>query len=91
MKFVGQPSDVPARTIMTPAVVVELKDSGDSEVVTISLALNKSGATLFGTLSRATVAGKATFDNLSLDMGGYFQLVAVVDKYEVLSDHFHVS
>ncbi len=90
MKFCVQPTDVAAYSRIAPAVVVELKDSGDSEVVKLSLYPATSGVALFGSVSRDTVNGKATFDDLSIGGTGSFHLVATVDKYEVMSDMFHV-
>ena len=60
---------------ITPAVQVALQDAGGNltaatNPVTVALGANPSGATLSGTLTRNSVAGVATFDDLKIDKVG---------------------
>lgn len=81
LRFVKPPADsIPGQPL--PAVRVQVVDqfgalfTGATEV-TLALGANPSGGTLSGTLSRTTVDGTATFDDLSLDAAGAgYQLVA---------------
>ena len=65
-----------AGQVMTPPVTVELRNINQQLVtdevrsVTLSLQANPTGGTLSGTLIRNTVAGVATFNNLSIDTPG---------------------
>lgn len=88
--FTGDPVqlgfvDLPARTTagdtMEP-VIVDVQDAVAGRVtsatamVTLRLGRNDPGATLTGTLTRATVEGRATFDDLVLQTAGEFTFVA---------------
>ena len=76
--FAKHPADVTAGDIIAPAVKVRVVDAEDRTVtgsnVSITIAITGStgtaGAVLSGTLIRPTVAGVATFDDLSIDKSG---------------------
>ncbi len=76
LSFGVQPTGTTPNAIIAPAVTVRVMDeAGDvvtASTATISLALgaNPGGATLGGTLSRAAVAGVATFNNLTVNQAG---------------------
>ena len=69
-----QPTGAGVGAVITPAVKVAVLDQFGSlytaspVTVTLSLATSPGGATLSGTLARATSGGVATFDNLSLNV-----------------------
>src|SRR5512143_2777461 len=68
-----QPTNVTAGVAIAPAVTVEARDAGGNLTstftgnVTVALQANPGTGLLSGTLTRAAVAGVATFDDLSLD------------------------
>lgn len=72
LAFVTPPTDVTAGAVVAPAVVVELLDSLGNRAttsatpVTVSLATNPGATTLGGTLTRTSVAGLATFPDLTV-------------------------
>ena len=76
--FATHPTTVTAGDIIAPAVKVRVVDAEDRTVtgssVSITIAITGStgtaGAVLSGTLTRPTVAGVATFDDLSIDKSG---------------------
>src|SRR6185295_13828054 len=73
--FTVQPSSATAGTSIAPGVQVSLLDAfgnqtGSTANVTVALGNNPGGGTLSGTLTRAAVAGVATFDTLSIDRSG---------------------
>ena len=74
--FGTQPSSTIAGQTMSPPVTVELRNINNQLVtdevksVTLSLQQNPAGGTLSGTLIRSTVAGVATFNNLSINIPG---------------------
>ncbi len=75
LAFVQQPTAAVAGATIAPAVTVEITDAVGNRVdsaatVTIAIGNNAGGGTLSGTLSRAAVAGLATFNNLSIDRTG---------------------
>lgn len=82
LAFLTQPptSHYPGATI--PSVRVALQDAGGNQTpatnaVTIALAPNQYQGTLHGTLTRAAVAGVATFDDLTIDqLGSGYRLIA---------------
>jgi adhesin/invasin len=81
LAFVQQPTSATAGTLITPAVTVQLEDSGGNPVaqsgVTITMSLSSGTGTLGGTLSQATNAsGLATFNDLSIILVGSKQLTA---------------
>ncbi|HEY6109621.1 MAG TPA: Ig-like domain-containing protein [Gemmatimonadales bacterium] len=77
LDFVVQPSTTPPGGTITPAVEVEIRDSGGNLVttdnatsVTVAIGTNPSGGTLAGTKTQTAVAGVATFSNLSINNAG---------------------
>ena len=74
--FTVSPTAAVAGVAMTPAVVVTVQDSftnvitGFTGTVTLGLGNNPSGGTLGGTLSKAAVAGVASFGDLTIDKSG---------------------
>jgi hypothetical protein len=81
LAFVQQPAATVAGLPITPAVTVQLQDSGGSPVaqsgVTITMSLSSGTGTLGGTLSQVTNAsGLATFNDLSIILVGSKQLTA---------------
>ena len=73
LAITSQPSNATAGAAIAPAVTVVARDaqgnlvSGFTGSVTIALLANPGGSLLSGTLTRAAVAGVATFDDLSLN------------------------
>jgi hypothetical protein len=70
--IVSLPAASLASGVMTPPVLVALQDAFGNlttatNLVTISLGANPRGGNLTGTLSRAAVAGIATFNDLMID------------------------
>lgn len=71
--FSTQPVNATAGASITPAVVVTGQDAGGNTVtgftgnVTVAIGTNPGSGTLSGTLTKAAVAGVATFSNLSID------------------------
>jgi len=98
LAFSQQPTSTVSGATITPAVTVEIQDASGNLVtiatstVTLSL-LNANGSTLGGTLSKAAVAGVATFDNLSVDKAGtgYALRANSGSLTEVDSDPFNIS
>jgi len=71
-----QPRDVTAGASITPAVKVEIRDSGGNRVTTasnsvaVAIGTNPGGGTLSGTTSHSAVSGVATFSNLTINKSG---------------------
>ncbi|MFI5182006.1 MAG: hypothetical protein ACHQPI_11480 [Thermoanaerobaculia bacterium] len=81
LAFVQPPIATVAGQPITPAVTVQLEDSGGSPVaqggVTITMSLSSGTGTLGGTLSQVTDgSGLATFNDLSINLAGPKQLTA---------------
>lgn len=82
LRFGVQPTGVVLTTAISPSVTVTIRDSLGAVVnatdnVTLALASNPTGATLGGTLTRAAVAGTATFNDLTMNRSGSdFTLIA---------------
>ncbi|MBI3991295.1 MAG: hypothetical protein HY350_04005, partial [Candidatus Omnitrophica bacterium] len=77
LSFSQQPSNATAGVAISPAVTVQVYDqfqnlrtSDNSTSVTISIGTNPAGGVLSGTLTNAASAGIATFNNLSISVGG---------------------
>src|SRR5439155_529282 len=76
LAFTVQPSGTAAGASITPALQIVARDAQGNTVpsftgvVTLALETNPAGGTLSGTTSVATVAGVATFSNLSIDKSG---------------------
>ncbi len=83
LSFLQQPSDAGVGGIIIPEIQVTLLDAGGAiatnatDLVTVSLGVNPSGATLNGTTTDEADGGVASFYDLSIDqVGAAFQLVA---------------
>jgi protocatechuate 3,4-dioxygenase beta subunit len=76
LTFTVQPSNATAGASITPAIQVAAQDAfGNPNTaftgnVTMAIATNPSGGTLSGFVTRAAVAGVATFSSLSMDKSG---------------------
>jgi hypothetical protein len=74
--FAEGPSDIVAGEFMSTAVGVQLLDGAGNAVttdgvqVTVALGMNKTGASLLGTLTQTTAGGWAYFPDLSVDKAG---------------------
>jgi hypothetical protein len=74
--FKVQPTSAIINTAIAPAIEVSLLDSiGEPiitppAIITLSIDNNPGSATLGGTLAKETIAGVATFDNITLDAAG---------------------
>ena len=84
LRFTVQPTNTTAGAVITPPVQVSAMDAfGNTDTnfvgnVTMAIGANPSGGALSGTLTRAAVAGVATFSNLSIDKAGTgYTLIAV--------------
>ncbi|HUA70809.1 MAG TPA: hypothetical protein VMA96_07005 [Solirubrobacteraceae bacterium] len=76
LKFVSQPSNSTVNQDITPAVTVDVVDSGGTLVnssapVTIALGTNGGNGNLTGTLTENAVNGVATFSDLQIDQPGF--------------------
>ncbi|MCO5169498.1 MAG: FG-GAP-like repeat-containing protein [Planctomycetes bacterium] len=99
LAFVAQPSDAARGAAIAPQVAVEVRDGAGNldatatHTVTVMLGANPGGATLGGTLSRAAVAGVATFDDLRLDRAasGYRLIAFAGSLAPAQSDAFAVT
>ena len=74
--FVTQPSNTKSGFSITPAPQVAIQDQFNNTVTTASATItvaiqdNPSGGTLYGTTTRTTTAGVATFPGLAIDDSG---------------------
>jgi hypothetical protein len=74
--FSAQPASTVAGVAVTPAVTVTGQDAAGNTVttftgnVTVGIGTNPSSGTLSGSLTKAAVAGVATFNDLSIDKAG---------------------
>ncbi len=73
LSFAVQPSNTVAGAVMSPAVVVEVQDTYGNRVsindTVVTLSMDSSGS-LGGNVSRSTIAGAATFNDLRIDKQG---------------------
>jgi hypothetical protein len=82
VSFIQQPQNAAQGDKISPAVTVVVQDSsgatvtGSSSVVTLSLSGGDGTATLSGITTAAVVNGIATFNNLSVDKSGNYNLTA---------------
>jgi len=98
LRFGQQPTETQKNAAISPAPTVRIKDPygvgipGKTVHVTL-LTVSGSGALTGGsTLSETTDAnGVATFDNLSVDNSGQYQLIATSDNASVTSNGFIVA
>lgn len=97
--FTAQPTPTEAWLPITPAVEVELRDALGNTVadatdeVTLVVGENPAGGSLSGTLTRAAIAGIATFDDLSIDEvgAGYTLSAASGTLAAVTSEAFDIT
>lgn len=74
--FTQHPTDAVAGVAMAPAVVVTGQDAAGNTVttftgnVTVAIGTNPGSGTLSGNLTKAAVAGVATYNSLSIDKSG---------------------
>lgn len=73
--FIQQPSNVQTGAVITPSITVRIRDQFGNDTasiasVTLAIGTNPGGSTLGGTLSRAGVAGLASFDDITLNNAG---------------------
>jgi hypothetical protein len=74
--FSAQPAGGTANLVFSPTIVITATDAfGNSTpaftgAVTLSFAVNPSGATLLGTATQSAVAGIATFPGVGISLGG---------------------
>jgi hypothetical protein len=69
LQFVAQPTSALAGSLLTPVVVEVTDDNGNtvtSATPLITVSATPTGSILGGTLARIAVAGRATFDDLSI-------------------------
>ncbi|MBI4811693.1 MAG: hypothetical protein HY800_09700, partial [Ignavibacteriales bacterium] len=91
------PSSDTAGTILTPSIIVNIKDSFDNNVPlagdTIDISLSSGSGTLSGTLMKVTDAnGAVTFDNLSIEKSGIKTLTASSNNYgSAVSNTFTIN
>jgi hypothetical protein len=99
MNIIQQPSNTNANAIITPPVIIELRDQYNNVCtndnftnVTIAIEFNPSGGTLSGTLIRQAVAGIVTFNDLSIDKAGVGYTLKVTSGIlpAVLTDTFNI-
>ncbi len=78
--FLQQPVNTAAGAVITPSVTVRLRDAFGNSVETsgtpVTIALTSGSGSLTGTLTRNTVSGIATFNNLRIDLTGSKKLTA---------------
>ncbi|MFN2589511.1 MAG: hypothetical protein ABR518_01920 [Actinomycetota bacterium] len=99
LEFGTQPSHITAGQAIAPAVTVRVLDRKDALVtnrvysVTLSIANNAGGGSLFGTRTVNTVGGVATFSQLTIDKSGagYTLLASNADAGQRESVGFDVT
>ncbi|HEX5632447.1 MAG TPA: hypothetical protein VFX50_04435, partial [Gemmatimonadales bacterium] len=73
LAFLQQPTNVDRNAVISPPVQVEVRDASGVRVTTaavpvsMAIASNPGGGTLSGTLTRTSVAGVATFNDLRIN------------------------
>jgi hypothetical protein len=77
LAFSQQPSTMPAGTVITPAVIVQVLDADgnlvtadNKDAITIALGMNPAGGSLSGTLTVSAQGGVATFSDLVISEPG---------------------
>src|SRR5690606_16395595 len=80
LSFLRQPSDALSRTVISPAVQVEILDNAGNRVagsnLPVSVELNPADGGLQGVVQVNAVGGVATFLNLSVEQAGSYALIA---------------
>jgi hypothetical protein len=86
LAFAVQPGNTSVNAIITPAVTVEIQDAAGNKIttatntVTLSIGTNPGSGTLTGTLSKAAVAGVATFNDLKINAAGTGYTLSAVSE-----------
>ncbi len=76
LAFSVEPSNTATTVQISPAIKVQVQDASGNlvtsatDTITLAIGTNPAGGTLSGTLSRAAVAGEATFNDISIDKVG---------------------
>jgi hypothetical protein len=76
LAFLQQPTDTERTVTIAPSVTVQVQDrygnlrTASTPNITLAIATNPAGGTLAGTLTRAAIAGVATFNNLAINNAG---------------------
>ena len=98
MTFSGQPSTTEAGIPISPAVEVQVVDAlgnptSASVTLSITAGTGAAGAVLGGTLTKATVNGIATFDDLTVDKAsaGYTLTASATGGSSTTSTEFEVA
>jgi len=99
LTFVIQPSATPPGNVIAPPFTVEIRDASNALVatatndVTLSFQSNPGGATLGGTVTRAAVAGTATFDDITVSFAGngYTLAASTPGFFSGISSAFNVQ
>jgi hypothetical protein len=95
--FDQQPSNTVSRTNISPSITVRILDAGgnltaSTSNVTLSISTNPATGSLFGTATRAAVAGVATFDDIQIDRAGTgYRLGAALGGWTATSDLFNIT
>lgn len=81
LAFVQQPTNAQAAQAITPAITVQVRDNGGKDVaqagLAVTLTLSSGTGTLSGTTTRSTnTSGRATFDDISINLIGSKQVRA---------------
>ncbi len=99
LSFVVQPSSTAVGTPITPAMQLSLVDSngelvsGATATITLTISPNMAGAMIGGTVTRTTVDGIATFDDITVNsQGAGFTLIAAANGFPPkVSNSFNVG
>jgi hypothetical protein len=98
LAFTTQPSNTGANALITPAVVVEIRDQFGNRVnssanVVMAIGANPASGGLFGTLTQAAVGGVATFSTLAINNAGtgYTLVAGSSGAADAISSAFNVT
>ncbi len=84
LNFGTHPSNATAGVAISPSVTVRVEDifgnATGTASVTVAIGTNPGGGTLSGTLTRAAVAGIATFNDLSINKSGIAYTLTVASS-----------
>jgi hypothetical protein len=97
--FSVEPSNAAEGVAINPAIQVRVQSTDgklmpvNGGIITLSIGNNPSSGTLSGTLSKETVEGVATFDDLSIDLTGtgYTLAASAQDVLSVTSAAFNIT
>jgi hypothetical protein len=98
LELTSQPTNTTSATVITPAVVVAVRDQfGNATTatssVTVAIASNPSGGVLSGTTTVAAVNGIAMFSDLSIDKAGmgYTLVLSATGLTSVTTTAFNIT